>query len=225
MSNDWSNDADDSIARIAQARKQQQRLAQIGGALLLAAIAVVPMLFGNGLFGLSACGRDDVNLWIYNTTDAPVEVTLRRDAIIASSEAHALDAYGTVTLFTSAGKRSVTIQNQGADETLTLDLQRPTLLSVGSTLCYAVLDITELYNKESAAQPAFRVVDRIPAGQSIYESSAQTFIPPRARMPRTAQSPVHWAEDFDCALLAPEMEETLMLRAQTKLIEREGPAE
>ena len=225
MSSDPLHEIDDPIARITAAKQKQRRIILGFAGAVLAAMAVIPRYLGFGVFGISAAMAHNVNVWVYNTTGGDASLTMTRIARIATPEVTRLEAWATQTLYPKTGERTLTLDFDGQMRRFEYDLQRDTFISLGNTLCYAVFDVTELYNAEAATAPAFTVVDRIPAHQNIYEPTSRTFIPPRARMPQTASTPVHWMEDVDCGLLNPTMNEALEMRAQTILQEREMPDE
>lgn len=226
MSNDFQHEIDDPIEKIREARKKERKMWLAVGGVIVALIGLLPIAFGVGPFGIGVMGKDQINVWIYNTTiEDDVEAAIRRKAPLASEDRFTLGAYETTSTFIPTGARELTTTVAGKTETFDVAFRNHTFLSVGGALCYAVFDITEMYNEAAATQPAFSVVDRIAQGQVVYESKARTMVPPRARMPKTAHSPVHWVEDFDCGLLAPELEDVLKLRAQATLQAREAPEE
>lgn len=223
--NTQETEAADPIARIAHARRQQRKLwtGLAVGILLLAAL--LPMGFGLGPFALGNAGKDEIQVWYYNTTDQPATIGISRIAPFASPTLTELGPYDTHFFTTHTGTWALTLTGAGATQTQEVELKSHTIVSHGSQLCYAVFDISQLYNEAAAQVPAFTVIDRIRPETSVYQTSAQTLVPPRARMPKIGQTPVHWVEDFDCGLLDPSLEEALKIRAQTILMEREVPDE
>lgn len=218
----WAQEQENSILRTQERRRTERKMMAITGVVILLIIAIAPMLFGIGLFGLHSCQAERVQVWVYNTTDSPVGVRISVPAPLGSVSEAQIEAQGIQRIFFSSGTRNLEVTNaQGERREEVLELKSHTVITTGENTCYAVFDVTSFYHEQITEQAEMSLVERVPAGTFIYSTTATTLVVPRQAMPRRAAGAVHWLEDFDCSLLEPENEAELMLVAYAKLETRE----
>lgn len=184
--------------------------------------AIGPALIGIGPFGLTGCNAQGINVWVYNPTGTPATMTARYRAPLAHTYELHVEPMGIGRIFMDSGTRAVEVKAGSYHVERDIDFTNHALLSIGGATCFAVFDMSAFYDEAQRQPETLPLVARIPAEQDLYISDANVLIAPRQNMPRRAGGVVHWVEDFDCSLLAPEHEDVLLMRAQTKLENREN---
>lgn len=217
----WAQEQEASIARSQKKRAADRRLAAIIVVVAIAIAALYPALIGIGPFGVKSFRAESVHLWVYNTTEKTAHVETAYRAPLAHVHELQIAPMEINRLFLKAGQRRLKIVAGDVTEKSHFDLTNDTFITIGDSTCYAVFDVTNFYSEAMPEDDDITLVERIPAGTRMYVSKADTLVFPRQSMPRRAFGEVHWAEDFDCGLLAPEQEDTLMMRARVKLETRE----
>lgn len=219
----WQQEQDAAFERKKNTEKSERRL-WIG--IILAAFAVVaiyPALIGIGPFGIASVRADTVPVWIYNTTEHTTDVDLAYNAPLAFHHQETIPPYGIQRMLMKAGKRTLTLTQNNHADAHPLDVQHPTLITLGDQTCYAVFDVTAFYQGEEDAD--LQLVETIPAGTFVYESSANVMVVPRQALPHQVSGNIHWVEDFGCDLIQEDQRDTLLLRARMKLEERQAALE
>lgn len=217
----WAQEQAASIVRSQQKRAADRRLVVIIILIAVAVAAIYPSLIGIGPFGIKSFRAESVHLWVYNTTEQTTHVETSYGAPLAHEHVLELAPMGIGHLYLKAGRRRLKIETRGGTEKDSFNLSNDTIITTGDRTCYAVFDMSNFYDESKPADSDITLVDRVTAGTRMYVSTADTLVVPRQAMPRRAIGTVHWVEDFDCSLLAPEEEDTLMMRARVKLETRE----
>lgn len=218
----WIQEQEDSFQRAREAKARERRgfLAFAGVLVILG--AVVPSLFGFGAFGLKSCGDERVQVWFYNPTNETVSARLAIPAPLGVEAHQSIPPDGIRQIYFRTGERTLELQSpSGFHEQHEISLQRQSVVTFGEETCYALFDMTNFYQDQGVVAADLALIDRIPAGTRIYTSQSDTFVVPRQAMPRRGFGSVHWLEDFDCALMAPELEDELLMLARVRMEERE----
>lgn len=222
----WHQEQEAAFERKKRKDKSDRRL-WIG--IIVAAFAVAgiyPALIGIGPFGVQSVRADTVPVWVYNTTEHTTDVDIAYNAPLAFHHKETLPPYGIERMLLKAGRRTLTIhQDQRADQTA-IDVQHPTLFTLGNKTCYAVFDVSEFYHgNPDGNEPDLRLVETLPAGTFMYQSPADVMVVPRQALPSKVNGSIHWVEDFGCDLIQDDQRDTLHLRARMKLEERQAALE
>lgn len=222
MSDDvWAQEQEDSIERGKVQRRRNNRFALALLALFLVLGASGPAVIGLGPFGLNSCNAQGINVWVYNPTSTPATMTARYRAPLAHTYAMDVEPMGIGRLFFDTGTRAVEVKAGSYSLSREIAFTNHALITVGGATCFAVFDMSAFYDDARRQPDTLEIIARIPAGQDLYISDANVLIAPRQNMPRRAGGVVHWVEDFDCGLMDPSAEDVLLMRAQTKLENRE----
>src|SRR5690625_88497 len=222
----WQQEQDAAFERKKRKEKADRRL-WIGIILgSFAVAAIYPALIGIGPFGIQSVRADTVSVWVYNTTEHTADVDIAYNAPLAFHHQETLPPYGIERLLMKAGKRTLKITQNDQTQSASIDVQHPTLFTLGQKTCYAVFDVSEFYHGNPKGQePDLRLVETLPAGTFMYQSSANVMVVPRQALPSQVNGSIHWVEDFGCDLLRDDQRDTLLLRARMKLEERQAALE
>lgn len=218
----WQQEQEASFER-KRRKEKADRLLWIGiiGA-ALAMVVIYPALIGIGPFGIKSIRADTIPIWVYNTTEHTTDVDMAYNAPLAFHHKDNIPPYGIQRMMMKAGERTLIITHSDTSDTVRLDLQHPTLLTLGKETCYAAFDVGEFYHGTDEGEPELRLVDTIPAGTFMYQSPADVMVVPRQALPQRVHGTIHWVEDFGCELIQDEQRDTLLLRARMKLEERQA---
>ncbi len=217
----WQAEQEAGFQRRRRQAARNRFLLLFLAALLLALTAIVPLLMGVGIFGLSSFKATEKALWVYNTTDTEASVDIAYEAPLAIHYTETLAPYAITHTRLKTGHRVIRTTVHGAETSHRVTLTHPTIVTLGSETCLAVFDMTPFYHRSQFEDPSLKLVDTIEAGTAVYQVQADGMVVPRQAMPRNVNGTIHWVEDFGCDLLKEENRDVLMMRARQKLEERE----
>lgn len=221
----WQQEQEASFER-KRKKEKADRVLWLG--IISAALAIVviyPALIGIGPFGIKSIRADTIPIWVYNTTEHTTDIDVAYNAPLAFHHQENIPPYGIERMMMKAGMRTLKVTHNEQTETMRLDLQHPTLLTLGKKTCYAAFDVGEFYHGTDEGEPELRLVQTIPAGTFMYESTADVMVVPRQALPQRVHGTIHWVEDFGCELIEERHHDTLLLRARMKLEERQAALE
>lgn len=215
---DYQHEQDAALERARANRKRRNVAFGIGTIVILLIWGVMPTLFGQGVFGIRACNSQTVTLWMYNPTSETLRVEVGRVGPLAGAYVEEeIPALGIGHHQVVSGEHELRWSvGDGGAEQQRVTIDNDLMLNAGEA-CFAVFDISAIYTDGGVAPDHFPIVARVPADQRVYSFEGYTNVGPRQLLPTRSRPPVHWIEDFDCALLEPENEELLQIRAMTTI--------
>lgn len=218
----WQQEQEASFERKRLKEKSDRLLwlGIVGVAVLI--VFIYPVLMGIGPFGIKSIRADTKSIWVYNTTEHSADVDVAYNAPLSFHHKENIPPYGIQRLMMKAGQRTFTVTQNNDERTTRINLQHPTLITLGKRTCYAAFDVSEFYHGTDQGEPELRLVHTIPAGTFMYESPSDVMVVPRQALPQRVQGTIHWVEDFGCDLIQEGQEATLLLRARMKLEERQA---
>lgn len=222
----WQQEQEAAFERKKKKDASERRLWIAILTIAVAVAAIYPALIGIGPFGIQSVRSPTVPVWIYNTTEHTTDVDIAYNAPLAFHHQETIPPYGIQRMMMNAGKRKLTLSHSDTSTTTQVDIQHPALFTLGKKTCYAVFDVSEFYHgNREGKDPDLRLVETIPAGTFMYQSSANVMVVPRQALPSQVNGSIHWVEDFGCDLLQDDQRDTLLLRARMKLEERQAALE
>ena len=224
MASTEDRDFDDYNERVRAARRRQLIGAFITFDVVIVLVAIIPWLLGYGFFAHRAFDRSPAQVFVFNNGNTAHEAWVVLNGPLAQPTNRVPVAPYTVQMLeTIRAPQTLHVRSTQGGEQLRswpIDPQAGTLINLDPEMCMVVFDITPMYQGAPDDTPALPIVARIPAGQAVWYSDAERLIPPRRPLPSRATGTIHWAEDFGCDLLEPELEELLIVRAGTRLQDR-----
>lgn len=222
----WQQEQEAAFERKKKKERSERRLWIAILTVAVAVAAIYPALIGIGPFGIQSVRSATVAVWVYNTTEHTTDVDIAYNAPLAFHHQESIPPYGIQRLMLNAGKRTLTLSHKDITSDIQVDIQHPTLFTLGNRTCYAVFDVGEFYHgNPQGNEPDLRFIETIPAGTFMYQSRADVMVVPRQALPSKVNGSIHWVEDFGCDLMDDDQRDTLLLRARMKLEERQAALE